>query len=274
MEVNTAPISLDSALKLRKNTALIPYTGGTDLMVSEKGDKAEYLFLNRVKEMRGISEDSKYIRFGAACTFTETIEHPLTPAILKEACLQVAAPAIRNAGSLGGNVANGSAKADSALIFMVADALLRLVSADGERLLPICDFYLGRGKTALATDELLVEILMPKEGLYNYYYKKVGARNALSIARTSFAGLLDIKDGKINNCAVAFGAVIDVIIRFKEIDKMLTGKTLDEAKGLKDAYIAAYDKAITPRRGRVSIEYRKDICINLLRDFLNSHLYT
>jgi len=263
--------SLNEALLLLKNTGSTPLSGGTDLMVSGSCDKQEYLFVNNIPEMRQIVADDKYIRFGAACKFTDVIENPLTPSILKEACLQVAAPAIRNAGSLGGNIANGSAKADSALIFMVTGSILRLLSADGERLLPLSEFYPGRGKTALAPDELIVEILMPRFGIDNYYYKKVGARNALAIARTSFAGIMDVEAGIIKNCAVAFGAVIDVIIRLPEIDKMLIGKTINEAKSVKEAYLAAYDEAIKPRPGRVGIEYRKDICMNLLRDFLESN---
>jgi len=221
--------------------------------------------------LRQITEDDDFIRFGAACTFTEVIESPLTPALLKEACMQIAAPAIRNAGSIGGNIANGSAKADSALIFMVTGSKLCLANADGMRILPIKEFYLGSGKTALAPDELIVEILMPKHGIDNYYYKKVGARNALAISRTSFAGILDISDNTIKNCATAFGAVIDVIIRLDDIDKIFIGKSIDEAKALKDEYISAYNDAIKPRRGRVGIEYRKDVCMNLLRDFLESN---
>ena len=271
MEMNYTPKSLEEALLLRKNPELMPYAGGTDLMVAGDCGELKYLFINKVPEMRQITQDDESVRFGAACTFTETIEHPLTPAILKEACRQIAAPAIRNAGTLGGNIANGSAKADSALIFMVTGSKLRLANADGERIIPIKEFYLGGAKTALAQDELIVEILMPKHGLDNYYYKKVGARNALAISRTSFAGILDVQDGVIINCAAAFGAVIDVIIRFDDIDKMLIGKTLKEAKELKEAYLAEYDKAIVPRRGRVGVEYRKDVCMNLLRDFLDSN---
>ena len=266
-----APRSLKEALILRKNETLIPYSGGTDIMVSGACAESDYMFIGNVIEMQQITSDDKYIRFGAACKFSQVIEHPLTPAILRDACLQIAAPAIRNAGSIGGNIANGSAKADSALVFMVTDSLLRLASADNERILPIKDFYLGRSKTALAADELIVEILMPKNGLDNYYYKKVGARNALAISRTSFAGILDVENGIIKNCAVAFGAVKDVIIRLSEIDAMLIGKTVEEAKVLKDAYIAAYDEAIQPRPGRVGVEYRKDICMNLLKDFLESN---
>ena len=264
------PLSLADALRLRKDPGLIPHTGGTDLMVEAK-EGANYLFLHKVPEMKQISEDVENIRFGASCTFAEVIGNPLTPGILKEACLQIAAPAIRNAGSLGGNIGNGSPKADSALIFMVTDSKLRLAGAGGERVLSIKDFYLGRKKLALAPDELIVEILMPKHGLGNYYYKKVGARNALAISRLSFAGILDVEDGRIKNCATAFGAVSDVIIRREDIDGMLIGKTIEEAKGLKGAYISAYDEAIVPIRGRVGVEYRKTVCMNLLRDFLESN---
>ena len=269
-DCNCAPCTLDEALRLRKNPDCIPYTGGTDLMVEAKTD-ACYLFLGGIPELKQITQDEKYIRFGAACTFTEIIEHPLSPAILKEACLQIAAPAIRNAGTVGGNIGNGSPKADSALIFMATDSVLRLASAGSERLLPVKDFYLGRKKLALAPDELIVEILMPKNGLDNYYYKKVGARNALAISRVSFVGIMDIQGGVIMNCAVALGAVSDVILRFDEIDKMLIGKTIEEAGALKAAYLDAYDKAIIPIRGRVGIEYRKDVCMNLLRDFLETN---
>jgi len=266
-----APVSLKEALQLRKSTSLVPYSGGTDLMVPAACHESDFLYLNNVHEMRQITCDDVFIRIGAACTFTEILENPLTPSILKDACKQIAAPAIRNVGTPGGNIANGSAKADSALIFMVTDSTLRLASADSERTLPIKEFYLGKGKTALADDELIVEILMPKKGIDNYYYKKVGARNALAISRTSFAGILDVSDGIIVDCATAFGAVTDVIIRNNEIDDILIGKTLEEARGLKNEYLNAYDEAIQPRRGRVGIEYRKDICMNLLQDFLDSN---
>jgi len=67
---------------------------------------------------------------------------------------------------------------------------------------------------------------------------------------------------------VAFGAVSDVIIRRDDIDAMLIGKTVENAKALLADYLDAYDKAIKPIRGRVSEKYRKTVCMNLLRDFL------
>ena len=267
---NYLPTSLIEALDVLASEAVTPYAGGTDLMI-ESNENAKYLFLNKIPEMRNIVEDTEYIRIGAACTFTEIIESDLIPAILKEAAAEIAAPAIRNLGTVGGNICNGSAKGDSSLIFFATDAKLRLVSNKGERVIPITEFYLGRKKTSLQADELLVEILMNKTGLSNYYYKKVGARNALAISRVSFAAILNVMEGKIDNCMTAFGAVSDVIIRRADIDIMLIGKTIEEAKIVKEDYLAAYDEAIVPIRGRISAEYRKTVCMNLLRDFLESN---
>lgn len=262
--------SLKEALDIRAKEVVTPYGGGTDLMI-EPDENATYLFLSKVSEMKKIVEDTDYIRIGAACTFTDILESQLAPAILKEAVAQIAAPAIRNLGTVGGNICNGSPKGDSALIFFVTDAKLRLVSSRGERMIPITEFYLGRKKTSLRPDELLVEILMTRTGLSNYYYKKVGARDALAISRVAFAGILTIEDAKIVNCMTAFGAVSDVIIRRADIDAMLTGKTIEEAKTIVKEYLAAYDQAIVPLRGRISSEYRKTVCMNLLCDFLESN---
>ena len=261
------PVSLDEALRVRASADVVPYVGGTDLMIEANPD-ANYLFLHKIPELRGITDDGLYIRIGASTTFTEAAESPLCPAILREAILQIAAPAIRNLGTIGGNIGNGSPKADSALVFFVTDSKLRLMSVRGERVIPIKEFYLGRNKLALEPDELIVEILMPRQGLDRYYYRKVGAREALAISRISFAGLMEERDGCIVNLAVAFGAVSDVIIRRDDIDAMLIGKTVENAKALLADYLDAYDKAIKPIRGRVSEKYRKAVCMNLLRDFL------
>jgi CO/xanthine dehydrogenase FAD-binding subunit len=262
------PSTLKEALEIRETETVTPYAGGTDLMINSDM-KAAYLFINKLPELKKIIQDRETIRIGAACTFTEVIESQLTPAILKEAAKSVGAPAIRNLGTLGGNICNGSPKADSTLVFYASGAKLRLASRRHERVLPIKEFCLGRNKTALQDDELLVEIIMPKTGIDNYYYKKVGAREALAISRVSFAATLRLENKMILDCRTAFGAVSDVIISKEDIDGMLINKTIDEVKAVKEEYLAAYDQAIVPIHGRVSSEYRKNVCMNLLRDFLD-----
>ncbi len=261
------PTSLKDALVLLATTEAIPYAGGTDLMLNDSRG-SQFVFLQKISELKQIRREADMLYLGAACTFTDLLEHEQTPLLLREALATIAAPAIRNEGTIGGNIANGSAKADSALIFFVADATLKLQSIRGERILPIREFYQGRKQLALQHDELIVEVQLPLTWLEHYYFKKIGARKSLAISRISFAGLFHSKNGVIEHCATAFGAVSDVIVRRDDLDAMLVGKTMEEAKALKDSYLAAFDEAIQPIRGRVSSEYRKEVCHNLLQDFL------
>ncbi|HNW87382.1 MAG TPA: FAD binding domain-containing protein [Candidatus Limiplasma sp.] len=261
------PSTLREALAIRAQYPVIPYAGGTDLMIAEEREGA-YLFLNRIPELKRIVREGNILRMGAGCTFTELLEHSETPALLREALALIAAPAIRNEGTIGGNIANGSAKADSALIFFVADASVRLQSIAGERVLPIREFYLGRKKLDLRPDELITEVLLPLRWLDSYDYQKIGARKALAISRVAFAGLMTVENGIILHCATAYGAVSDVIIRRPDLDAMLIGKAVEQAKALKSQYLAAYAEAIAPTQGRVSATYRKTVCLNLLDNFL------
>ena len=100
------------------------------------------------------------------------------------------------------------------MIFVAAGARLRLRSVSGERVVPISEFFIDRGKTCLREDELLTEILMPRRGLENYYYKKIGARAAMAISRVSFVAIYGEADGRIERMSIAFGAVSGVVLRF------------------------------------------------------------
>lgn len=259
--------TLEEALNIRAAHEVVPYAGGTDLMV-ENRPGVTYLFLNKIPELKRISVDEKYVRIGSGATFTQALEDNRVPQLMKDAVALIAAPAIRNAGTFGGNLGNGSAKADSVLIEFVADAKLRLVSLRGERIVDVDRFYLGRKKLDLRDDELIAEILLPKTGLEQYDYQKVGGRNALAISRVSFAGVFSTQDGKITNIATAFGAVADTVLRFKDLEDTLLGKTPEEAKALKAQYLKSYADRMVLTRGRVSAEYRKTVCMNLLSEFL------
>jgi len=261
------PETIDEALAIMRDEKVKPYSGGTDLMI-EGEEGISYLFLNKIPELKVITQDHDYIKIGAECTFTDIEESDVAPQILKDAISELAGPAIRNFATIGGNIGNGSAKADSALILFVTDSLIRLRGADSERTIYIKDFYKQRKQLDLKEGELIIEVLIPKRYLKNYYYKKIGTRKALAISRVSFAGLFHEENGVITHLATAFGAVEPTIVRHSEIDGMFIGKTISEAKSLKDNYVNAYDNAMNPSAGRVSKEYRKTVCINLLKDFL------
>ncbi|PIE77235.1 MAG: molybdopterin dehydrogenase [Clostridiales bacterium] len=247
---------------------IVLYGGGTDLMV--EAAEVDYLFLHQVKELKTIEEDANWLTIGAGCSFTEVYDYAGTPSILKEAIAYLAAPAIRNLGTIGGNVGNGSAKADTSLIFFALDGIVNLASKRGKRSVPIKEFYLDRKKLAIESDEIITSISLPKANYGSYYYKKIGARKALAISRLDFVGVYRIVDGKIDHLAVAIGAIAPVIIRRPDFDNMLIGLTIEQAKAARADYLAQYDDIIQPINGRVSAYYRKTVTMNLLNDFLDN----
>lgn len=261
--------NLKEALKIMASNEVTLYAGGTDLMIKNSSSKP-YLFLNKIEELKQIFTDNEYIHIGAAVTFTEALKNSLVPQLMKDALIKIAAPAIRNAGTFGGNLANASAKADSVLIEYATDAELHIISPRGERFVAVDRFYLGNRKVDLAPDEIITEILLPKEGWDNYYYEKVGGRNALAISRVSFASVFNTRGGAITQISVCFGAVSDTVLRFKEIERMMLTKSISEAKNLKSEFINAYKDKLVLTQGRVSAEYRKSVCINLLTAALES----
>lgn len=260
------PVSLQEAIEIRAAENVIPYAGGTDLMVQNKKN-AVYLFLNDIDEIKQITADDEYIRIGAAVTFTQALESDLVPQLMKEAVSKIAAPAIRNAGTFGGNIGNGSDKADSVLAGFALNGRVRLVSTQGERVIPFDDFCVRRGVTNIKDDELIAEILLPKEKCaLPYYYHKIGGRNALAISRVALAGVYDVQDGVINYISLT---VIGEgkFTRYRDIESQLIGKSVDEIKSNADKYASLFVDNMTFTRGRVSAEYRKTVVSNLIKDY-------
>lgn len=263
------PTTLREAVEIRSRTDAIPYAGGTDLMVQNPKD-AVYLFLNDIDELKQITQDDEYIRIGAAVTFTKALSSPLVPPMMKEAVSRIAAPAIRNAGTFGGNLGNGSDKADTVLAGLAMDGHIRLVSASGERVISIDDFCVRRGVTNLGKDELIAEILLPKNRCsLPYYYHKVGGRNALAISRVAIAGVYEVQNGVVRYFSLS---VIGEgkFTRYRDTEAQLIGKTIKEIQQDTDEIAALFTDQMTFTQGRVSAEYRRKVITNLIRDYLAS----
>ena len=264
------PKTLQEALEICAREKVLPYAGGTDIMVKHPGG-ISYLFLNGIDELKQITEDSEFIRIGAGVTFTKALASDLVPPLMKEAVSRIAAPAIRNAGTFGGNLGNGSDKADSVLAAFALDAQVRLVSARGERILSVEDFCVKRGLTALRGDELIAELLLPKSKCaHPYYYQKIGGRNALAISRVAFGGTYDVRGGIIKDITAAVIGGGDTCRRCCDVEAALIGKKVEDVKADIDKYANMYCDKLTFSRGRVSAEYRRTVVGNLFRDFLNT----
>lgn len=261
------PTSLEEAVKIYNEENCTLYAGGTDLMVMGNTD-VSYLYLNGIKALKDIHVDKDSIFIGSGVTFSDAVEDERIPMPLRQAARSVASPAIRNAATFGGNIANASDKADTVPVEFALDAKIHLISTSGERIVDIDKFHIARKHLDIRKGEIITGITIPISGNEKYYFKKVGGRNSMAVSFITFAGLFEEKDGIINRCSVAFGSVSDAIVRFRHIEDLLIGKSIADAKIIKDDIISKYNEALVTVDGRVSKEYCRIVCMNLLKDFL------
>ena len=105
-----------------------------------------------------------WLVIGAACTMNQVALHPRVQQhydLLAQACNSVASYQLRNRATVGGNICNASPAADTAPALYCLDAVLELFGPGGARRVPIAEFFLGPGKTALRSGEFLTAIHLP-----------------------------------------------------------------------------------------------------------------
>lgn len=274
------PQNLREALEIRKNKKPIVFAGGTDLMVKMKNwaglspkFESDVLFIGHLKELRSIEHRNACIKIGAACTLADIIEDEFVPNYIKDILINMASPAVRNIATLGGNICNSSPAGDTLPVLYALNAKLRLESVDGNREIDIEDFIYGPGKNQLRDNELLKEISIELKPFDCVFHKKIGTRKASSISKASFIGLANIKDNKIDDIRISFGAVAKTVVRSREIEDKLKGATLRDIEEnfskIKELYLGLIN-AIDDQRS--SKEYRQDASIKLLEKFLLDEL--
>jgi CO/xanthine dehydrogenase FAD-binding subunit len=223
-----APDRLDDALvALERDPTLTVLAGGTDLMVElNYGHRrpGDLLSLRRLRELRtwqvapGPCGDEVVI--GAATTYATLLGPDLAALVpaLAQAARTVGSPQIRNAGTLGGNLATGSPAGDTLPVLVAQDARVELVSAGGRRTLPVAEFVRGPKVTALAPGELVAAVRVPLvSGPAEFL--KVGVRNAMVIAVANCAVVLDRQRRSVH-CAI--GSVGPVPVRDPDTEMWVT----------------------------------------------------
>lgn len=215
------PTTLDEAFDvLVAHPGATPLAGGTDLVVElNEGHRrfaweaADVLALAQVPELTtwSIDPEARTLTLGAGVTWSAIERDPLRSLVpaLAEAARTVGSPQIRNAGTVGGNLATCSPAGDGLPVLAALDATVVLRSAGGERSLPIAEFMVGVKRTALEPGELIVATTVPLlDGWQGY--SKVGVRNAMVIA---IAGACLATDLPSRSVRVAMGSVAPTIVR-------------------------------------------------------------
>jgi xanthine dehydrogenase FAD-binding subunit len=269
------PSRLKEALEFRAEHKALPFAGGTDLMVRFRGYSgtipklaAPVLFLDALEELKVIDIEENNLRIGAGITMAELLDFSGTPELIRRAVQLIAAPALRNRATLGGNICNASPAADSLPPLYVHKARVTLVSVNGERSLSIDEFLTGPGKTALKENEILLTIEVPLFlAAGRLYYRKVGTRKANALSKLSAAGYAFIDGGTVSEFRFALGAVAPTVIRLPESEVLVKGsktKDLDSDEILKLA-----EGRIWPIDDqRSTADYRKQVALNTLKEFL------
>ncbi|MDQ1520880.1 MAG: hypothetical protein QOI55_1953 [Actinomycetota bacterium] len=191
------PTSLDAALTALATTPeTVVVAGGTDLMVdvNEGRRRPEHtLSLRQVTQLRERRVDAGTLVIGAAATYTDLLEPDVAehaPA-LAYAARTVGSPQIRNAGTIGGNLATASPAGDTLPVLVALGASVEVAAARGRRIVAIDQFLLGPKRAALEPAELVVAVHVPiRRGPQDYV--KVGVRNAMVIAVASLAFVVDL----------------------------------------------------------------------------------
>jgi CO/xanthine dehydrogenase FAD-binding subunit len=212
---------------LSSETDVTLLAGGTDLMVDLNFGRKRperVVAIDRVTELAQL-ERNGHIRMGAGVTYTRMLSEDPGSVALREAARTVGSPQIRNAGTLGGNIATSSPAGDTLPVLAALDATIVLRSKSGERRVKFTEFMTGPKKNVRRPDELVVAAEWENAGPAQTFMK-VGTRNAMVIA---VAGLALVVDRARRRVGVGLGSCGPTILRAAAAERFATA--LLEAHG-------------------------------------------
>ena len=244
--------------------------GGTDLLVDIRNNILEpeaIIDISNLEEINYIRQEDNQIKIGAGTRISEIQKSSIVQRhapILFKACKTYANPLIKNLATLGGNLINASPAADMATPLLTLGAKIVLKCINGERVMPLEEFFLGVKRTNHRSDELLVEIRFDKAEGKKYEFLKLGQRNGTSISIVSLSLVFDVAGGVIkDDLRLALGSVASVPLRAYQTEAALHGVEPSLAN-IKRASNTLKNEVnpITDIRG--SAEYRREMSAVLL----------
>jgi xanthine dehydrogenase small subunit len=245
--------------------------GGTDVglwITKQHKDLPTIIYVGEVAELKTIRNTEAGIDIGAGASLTDAYD-ALVGAYpeLGELYRRFASPPIRNAGTLGGNIANGSPIGDSMPVLMVLGATLVLRKGRRTREVALDEFNLGYQKTALEPGEFVERVRVPRrEPSWQLRTYKISKRFDQDISAVCGAFRLTLERGKIAEARVAFGGMAATPGRASAAESALAGREWSEATV--KAAMAAIDRDFSPITDmRASAAYRRSVAHNLLYKF-------
>ncbi|MFD8274903.1 xanthine dehydrogenase small subunit [Streptomyces flaveolus] len=223
------PGTLAEAVRLlRERPDAVVVAGSTDwgVEVNIRSRRADCVVaIDRLPELRELRVESDHIEIGAAQTLTE-IERRLDGDVplLAELFPQFASRLIRNSATLGGNLGTGSPIGDSPPVLLALEASLVLTDADGEREVPLADYFTGYRQSVRRPGELIRAVRIPLPLSPVTAFHKIAKRRFDDISSVAVAFALDIEDGVVRKARIGLGGVAATPIRALATEAALEGK--------------------------------------------------
>jgi xanthine dehydrogenase small subunit len=267
-----APATADGLAEvLARHPAATLVSGATDvgLWVTKALKRFETtVYLGRVAELRTITETAEALTIGGGVTFTEA-----APALARlypdfgELIRRIGGWQVRNAGTIGGNIGNGSPIGDTPPALIAVGATLTLRFGDERRTVPLENFFIEYGRQDRRPGEFIEAVTVPKPAAGTVFRAyKISKRFDQDISALCGAFLLDREDGVVTRIRIAFGGMAGTPRRAHGAEAMLMGRnwTLPTVT----AAMAALQADYTPLTDwRASAEYRATVAANLLMKF-------
>jgi CO/xanthine dehydrogenase FAD-binding subunit len=271
-----APGSLAAVLELLADAPGVwtPMAGGTELMVAHAAGRlgaGKLVSLWGIPDLRFVETKSESIVIGAGATFRDLRTDAVLAAelpLLAKAASWIGSIANQSRATVGGNLVNGSPAADSSPALLVYDAEIELVSVRGKRRMPYSAFHTGYKLNAMAPDELLYAIHLPRRFTHHrQYLRKVGTRRAMAISKVALAATALIKNSLVSEIRLAAASLAVFPTRLYKTESALLGLRIDsETIQSARAELLAEVKPIDDIRS--TAEYRRCVGANLLEEFL------
>ncbi len=265
-----APASLAALLALcdRHPDAVI-VAGATDVglwITKALRELPKIIWIGRVAELQAITEDEAGVTLGAAVTYNraEAAIARLEPD-LGLLWRRIGSRQVRAAGTVGGNVANGSPIGDTPPALIALGAQVVLASAAGERTMPLEDFFIAYGRQDRRPGEIVARLMLPRPGPGTVFRAfKLSKRYDQDISAVMAGFRFEVADGRIAAARVAFGGMAATPRRAAATEAALVGVAVgDIAAAHEAAAVLAQDFAPIDDM-RASAAYRLDAAGALL----------
>ncbi len=266
-----APESADALAELyeaRPEATLVAGATDVGLWVTKlMKDLPDLIFLNRCKDLQEIEETALGLRIGAGVTMDRVMEavkarFPSYAGMIR----RYGSAQVRNAATIGGNIANGSPIGDNPPALIALDATLHLRKGETRREMPIGDFFLDYGKQDRQPGEFVEAVTIPAQADRLKVYK-LSKRFDQDISAVCGAFRIRVEEGRVSEARIAFGGMAAVPKRATAVERAITGKpwTDETVMGAWEAW----EKDFAPLSDmRASAEYRLEAARNMLSRYL------